>query len=277
MPTGLPPSFGHAPGGLRRPLRDRRRPPSAILELHMDKTGRDGNSGLRRRQARCRAMRSSIRGDTPGADTRPPTHKECLLFPHASVSRAGRVRLQHSSTKPTPCAPPPLFGMPCSMASSRQQPGAVNRPFNTATHHTRYRATAFGLSIRSTGTTLRPVTPCAFEGHRARQGSAQTFGLSMITTPTLAGHPTGGFNGVSNARSSSRVHGPWHPSPAQAFGLVAAGSTVGQYGTPADYGGLATAERWRPSCLTAGALAHGGAPARVRSRVPLDGHFKRLS
>ena len=99
----------------------------------------------------------------------------------------------------------------------------------------------------------------------------------MITTPTLAGHPTGGFNGVSNARSSSRVHGPWHPSPAQAFGLVASGSTVGQYGTPADYGGLATAERWRPSCLTAGALAHGGAPARVRSRVPLDGHFKRLS
>jgi hypothetical protein len=48
-------------------------------------------------------------------------------------------------------------------------------------------------------------------------------------------------DGVSNARSSSRVHGPWHPSPAQAFGLVAAGSTVGQYGTPADYGGLATA------------------------------------
>ena len=122
MPTGLPPSFGHAPGGLRRPLRDRRRPPSAILELPMDKTGRDGNSGLRRRQTRCRAMRSSIRGDTSGADTRPPTHKECLLFPHASVSRAGRVRLQHSSTKPTPCAPPPLFGMPCSMASSRQQP-----------------------------------------------------------------------------------------------------------------------------------------------------------
>ena len=154
---------------------------------------------------------------------------------------------------------------------------AVNRPFNTATHHTRYRATAFGLPIRHTGTTLRPVTPCAFEGHRARQGSAQTFGLSMITTPTLAGHPTGGFNGVSNARSSSRVHGPWHSPPAQAFGLVASGSTVGQYGTPADYGGLATAERWRPSCLTAGALAHGGAPARVRSRVPLDGHFKRLS
>jgi hypothetical protein len=58
----LPPSFDHAPGGLRRSLRDRRRPPSAILELPMDKTGRDGNSGLRRRQARCRAMRSSIRG-----------------------------------------------------------------------------------------------------------------------------------------------------------------------------------------------------------------------
>ncbi len=71
-------------------------------------------------------------------------------------------------------------------------------------------------------------------------------------------------DGVSNARSSSRVHGPWHPSPAQAFGLVAAGSTVSQYGTPAE-GGLATDKRWRPSCPTAGALAHG---ARLPVSVP---------
>ena len=222
-------------------------------------------------------MRSSIRGDTPGTDTRPPTHKECLLFPHASVSRAGRVRLQHSSTKPTPCAPPPLFGMPCSMASSRQQPKSREPSIQHGYPSHALRATAFGLSVRSTGTTLRPVTPCAFEGHRARQGSAQTFGLSMITTPTLAGHPTGGFNGVSNARSSSRVHGPWHPSPAQAFGLVASGSTVGQYGTPAEL------RRARHRGTVAPVLSHRrspcprGAPARVRSRVPLDGHFKRLS
>ena len=139
------------------------------------------------------------------------------------------------------------------MASSRQQPGAVNRPFNTATHLS-------ATLIRSA--LLRPVRPTAVTGSRPVLKEAQgapglrsdlrsllylamrtntiSFGLSMITTPTLAGRPTGGYNGVTNTRSSSRVHGPWHPSPAQAFGLVASGSTAGQYGTPADNGGLAT-------------------------------------
>ena len=132
--------------------------------------------------------------------------------------------------------------MPCSMAVSRQQPGAVNRPFNRATHHTRYAQRPSDFLFATQARRYAAVTAPAEEKARCRAGgSAQTFGLSMITTCTLAGHPTGGFNGVSNARSSSRVHGPLHPSPAQAFGLVASGSTVGQYGTPADYDGLATA------------------------------------
>jgi hypothetical protein len=60
--------------------------------------------------------------DHPTCNTGPPTHKECLLFPHASVSRARRVRLQHFLHKTHSLCSAPLFGMPCSMASSRQQP-----------------------------------------------------------------------------------------------------------------------------------------------------------
>ncbi len=87
-----------------------------------------------------------------------------------------------------------LYGLPMHIYSERRvqwpfhgnSQRAVNRPFNTATHHTRYRATAFGLSVRSPFTTLRAVTPCAFEGHTARQPSAQTFGLSIDTLVTTA-------------------------------------------------------------------------------------------
>jgi hypothetical protein len=110
---------------------------------------------LRRRHGTCgrkgqvprRRLRSDLRSvrDHPTCNTGPPTHKECVLFLHASVSRAGRVRLQHFLHKTHSLCSAPLFGMPCSMASSRQQPGAVNRPFNTATHHTRYRATTLRL------------------------------------------------------------------------------------------------------------------------------------
>ena len=126
------------------------------------------------------------------------------------VRNTSSVPLRHSRTlRPLP---PNLFGMPRSMASSRQQPGAVNRPFNTATHHTRRKPAQrrYALSrpvlLKATGRARAPLNRCRAEARP---------------------------DGVSNGRSSSRVHGPWHPSPAQAFGLVASGSTVGHDGTNA--------------------------------------------
>ena len=57
--------------------------------------------------------------------------------PRCSSGRPEHIGGSSRSQPDTPTAPLKIFGMPCSMASSRQQPGAVNRPFNTATHHTR--------------------------------------------------------------------------------------------------------------------------------------------
>ena len=63
---------------------------------------------------------------------------------------------------------------------------AVNRPFNTATHHS--------ATLRS----LRPDTPCAFEGHTARQASTHRCRTTCdLTALRMSGRPT---------RSSSAVH-----------------------------------------------------------------------
>ena len=266
MPTGLPPSFGHAPGGLRRPLRDRRRPPSAILELPMDKRRHEIfdrrrlpwhhtipatrlSRPLRRKgQGPRQPLRSDLRspyflhtrthGTTSGLSMRVAfrmsAHRPASTAP-ASVARPGYRRVASGSTvghdgtpahdgglaTSTRCRPSwptagalalwgrrhrcrsrvslfghseRLYGLPMHIHSERRvqwpfhgsSQRAVKRPFNTATHHTRYRATAFGLSVRSPCTTLRAVTPCAFEGHTARQPSAQTFGLSISTLVTTA-------------------------------------------------------------------------------------------
>jgi hypothetical protein len=107
-------------------------------------------------------MRSSNLGRHSSHNT-PTTRNECLLFPRASVSRAERVRLQHSATKDHSLRSAPLFGTPCSMAGSRVSVRTslrpVFRPFNTAPHHSaspsRVLRTPAGLRSGRSGLTRR--------------------------------------------------------------------------------------------------------------------------
>jgi hypothetical protein len=64
--------------------------------------------------------------------TSPATRFECRLFGRSTVEMplltSGAHRRFPSVTADTPIASLILSGTPCSMAGSRQQPGAVNRP-----------------------------------------------------------------------------------------------------------------------------------------------------
>ena len=96
--------------------------------------------------------------------------------------------------------------------------------------------------------------------------------------PPLIGRPSGGFTRrsecpliASRPRFRSSVARP-------GYRRVAAGSTVGQDGSHADYGVLSTA------VAAATVLSHrrspcpkGATAARLRSRVSLFGHSERLS
>ena len=177
--TGLPPPFGPAPGGLRRSLRDRRRPPSAILDLHMDKTGRDGNSQARRRQARCRAMRSSNLGRHSTRHTRPPTRFGCRLFlvfrrrdVPPGVRNTSAAPAAHSRT-PQPLRPSirnAVFNGRLTVLRSYLSPPRVPS-IQHGCPSQRCAQQGATHSCRATLRSLRPDTPCAFEGHTARQAS----------------------------------------------------------------------------------------------------------
>ncbi len=183
--TGLPPSSGHAPGGQRRSLRDRRSPPSASLELHMDKTGRDGNSGLRRRQARCRAMRSSNLGRHSRHNTTPYAQRVPFVPPCFRLPRQAR--------------PPPALRHKRSLLALRpSNRNAVCNGQFTATARSREPAIQHGYPHSASLRSLRPDTPCAFEGHTARQASTHRCRATRdLTALRMSGRP---------ARSSSAVH-----------------------------------------------------------------------
>ena len=111
--------------------------------------------------------------------------------PRCSSGRPEHIGGSSRSQPDTPTAPLKIFGMPCSMASSRQQPGAVNRPFNTATHHTRRKPAQrrYALSrpvlLKATGRARAPLNRCRAEARP---------------------------DGVTNACPTSRLHGSGHPA-----------------------------------------------------------------
>jgi hypothetical protein len=155
---------------------------------------------------------------------------------------------------------------------ARSRPGAVPSPFNTARHHTRYRATAFGLPIRTPGATLRPDTARAFEGHGPRQPLRSDLRSLYDHHTHISRTPYGWVR--TALQTPVQRHASTAPGirPAQAFGLVASGLALGHDGTHAAYGVLATdyggarhVPPLRPS--PKGARLPGSAPACRRSVV----------
>ena len=99
-----------------------------------------------------------------------------------------------------------------------------------------------GLPIRSPNATLRRRHgTCGRKGQvprrRLRSDLRSPYLLPTRTHGTAFGPDE---HGVPNVRSSPRVHAPGAGRPPPATPDGASGSTVGQYGTPAEYGGLAT-------------------------------------
>jgi len=238
-------SFGHAPGGLRQSLRDRRSPPYAIHELPMDKRRHEIfdrrrlpwhptipatrlSRPLRRKGQGPRQplrsdlwavyahgvpnVRSSPRVHGPGVG-RPPRLSPGRFGLHGGPVRDARRlrRARHLRTVGARPVPPPepspfggaatvaapacrcrpfrtplwtphahLSGTPCSMAVSRQQPKSRETSIQHGYPSHALRATAFGLSIRHTGT---DATPPSRHLRKKRPGAAPAAPLRPSDSP----------------------------------------------------------------------------------------------
>jgi hypothetical protein len=158
-----------------------------------------------------RGLRPAKRRGDPGRPnkSRRPAQRARHVPPGGAGKRPASV------TRHAPCAPHPKPESHVQWPGHGQEPCPVHSTRLAITRATAQRPSDSLFAPQALRYALtRPVLSKA-TGRANR--SAQTFGLSMITTPTLAGHPTGGFGRrckrLSNVTPPRlRASGPPRPS-----------------------------------------------------------------